>query len=64
MRSGYGEWVDTYEDTVEDAMDIELLERLESVDWRGEVADLGCGTGRTGAWLARAAASRRSTGST
>jgi len=53
VRSGYGEWVDSYEDTVQDAMDIELLERLESVDWSGEVADLGCGTGRTGAWLAQ-----------
>jgi SAM-dependent methyltransferase len=52
VRSGYGEWVDTYEQTVEDAMDIELLESLESVRWEGEVADLGCGTGRTGAWLA------------
>jgi SAM-dependent methyltransferase len=53
VRSGYGEWVDTYEQTVQDAMDIELLERLDSVDWAGEVADLGCGTGRTGAWLAQ-----------
>ena len=53
VRSGYGEWVDSYEDTVQDAMDIELLERLENVDWSGEVADLGCGTGRTGAWLAQ-----------
>jgi SAM-dependent methyltransferase len=52
VRSGYGEWVDTYEQTVQDAMDIELLERLDQVDWSGEVADLGCGTGRTGAWLA------------
>jgi SAM-dependent methyltransferase len=53
VRSGYGEWVETYEDTVKDAMDIELLERLERVDWAGEVADLGCGTGRTGAWLSQ-----------
>ena len=52
VRSGYGEWVGTYEQTVEDAMDIELLGSLESVRWAGEVADLGCGTGRTGAWLA------------
>jgi len=52
VRSGYAEWVDTYEQTVQDAMDIELLERLEEVDWAAEVADLGCGTGRTGAWLA------------
>ena len=51
MRSGYGEWVATYEQTVEDAMDIDLLEALESVTWSGEAADLGCGTGRTGAWL-------------
>ncbi|MEA2361665.1 MAG: hypothetical protein QOD71_810 [Thermoleophilaceae bacterium] len=51
VRSGYGEWVATYEQTVEDAMDIELLEALEHVSWSGEAADLGCGTGRTGAWL-------------
>ncbi len=51
VRSGYGEWVGTYEQTVEDAMDVALLDSLERVDWSGEVADLGCGTGRTGAWL-------------
>jgi SAM-dependent methyltransferase len=53
VRSGYGEWVATYEQTVEDAMDIELLEALESVAWSEleTAADLGCGTGRTGAWL-------------
>jgi SAM-dependent methyltransferase len=51
VRSGYGEWATTYEQTVEDAMDIELLEQLEQVSWSGEAADLGCGTGRTGAWL-------------
>jgi SAM-dependent methyltransferase len=53
VRSGYGEWVTTYEQTVEDAMDIHLLEVLREVPW-GRVeraADLGCGTGRTGAWL-------------
>ena len=34
-------------------MDVALLERL-AVDWGavGSAADLGCGTGRTGAWLA------------
>ena len=37
VRSGYGEWVTTYEQTVEDAMDIHLLEGLrergvESID--------------------------------
>jgi SAM-dependent methyltransferase len=52
-RAGYDRWAPTYEDTVEDAMDIALLERL-AVDWAsvGSAADLGCGTGRTGAWLA------------
>jgi SAM-dependent methyltransferase len=34
-------------------MDVALLERLD-VDWGsvGRAADLGCGTGRTGSWLA------------
>jgi SAM-dependent methyltransferase len=55
VRSGYAEWVPTYEQTVEDAMDIALLETLASVPWTslGSAADLGCGTGRTGAWLKR-----------
>ena len=53
VRSGYGEWVATYEQTVEDAMDIHLLESLDEVPWEDveRAADLGCGTGRTGAWL-------------
>src|SRR3954452_16948352 len=53
VRSGYGEWVSTYEQTVEDAMDIDLLQALREVQWGGveRAADLGCGTGRTGAWL-------------
>ena len=52
-REGYERWAATYEDTVEDAMDVALLERLR-VDWEaaGRAADLGCGTGRTGQWLA------------
>src|ERR1700760_998605 len=51
-REGYDRWARTYEDTVEDAMDIALLERV-AVDWAAveTAADLGCGTGRTGAWL-------------
>jgi SAM-dependent methyltransferase len=54
-RTGYGEWATTYERTVEDAMDVELLDRLESPPWATirVAADLGCGTGRTGAWLKR-----------
>ncbi len=53
VRAGYGAWVGTYEDTVQDAMDLALLERLETVAWSDarRVADLACGTGRTGAWL-------------
>jgi SAM-dependent methyltransferase len=53
VRSGYAEWVATYEDTVEDAMDVALLDRLASTPWASikTAVDLGCGTGRTGAWL-------------
>ena len=50
-RSGYREWAATYEDTVKDAMDLDLLDVID-VDWGGTVVDLGCGTGRTGEWLA------------
>lgn len=51
-RDGYGEWAATYERTVEDEMDLALLRRIASVRWAdAEVADLGCGTGRTGQWL-------------
>lgn len=54
-RTGYGQWVASYEDTVQDAMDVELLEALVRVPWEAvtTAADLGCGTGRTGAWLRR-----------
>lgn len=54
-RTGYGEWVATYEQTVENAMDIALLDALGTPDWptRSCAVDLGCGTGRTGLWLRR-----------
>jgi SAM-dependent methyltransferase len=53
VRTGYGEWVTTYERTVEDAMDIALLDDLTTPPWQSvrRAADLGCGTGRTGMWL-------------
>lgn len=53
VRTGYGGWVDTYEDTVADTMDIGLLEVLATPHWSEvtRAVDLGCGTGRTGAWL-------------
>jgi SAM-dependent methyltransferase len=55
VRAGYAEWTPTYEQTVQDAMDIALLDELTEPSW-GEVrraVDLGCGTGRTAAWLRR-----------
>jgi SAM-dependent methyltransferase len=53
VRTGYGEWVATYENTVQDTMDIALLDELSEVPWSsvGAAADLGCGTGRTGTWM-------------
>lgn len=52
-RTGYGQWVASYEDTVEDAMDLALLERLQIPNWSKvrRAVDLGCDTGRPGAWL-------------
>ena len=53
VREGYREWAETYEDVVQDEMDLRLLARLESVDWAAaaRVLELACGTGRIGAWL-------------
>jgi SAM-dependent methyltransferase len=53
VRTGYGEWVTTYEQTVQDVMDIALLDELTEVSWptARRAVDLGCGTGRTGTWL-------------
>jgi SAM-dependent methyltransferase len=53
VREGYREWAATYEDTVQDEMDLRLLSRLRSVRWAGvrRAVDLACGTGRTGLWL-------------
>jgi SAM-dependent methyltransferase len=47
VRCGYGQWVSTYDETLEDAMDIELLSALRDVPWRTieHAVDLGCGTG-------------------
>jgi SAM-dependent methyltransferase len=53
VQKGYGEWVKTYESSVEDEMDVRLLEGFSTVAWSqmGTVLDLACGTGRIGAWL-------------
>jgi SAM-dependent methyltransferase len=55
VREGYGEWARTYEQTVQDEMDLRLLDRLQTIDWAAsrQVLDLACGTGRIGAWLRR-----------
>lgn len=53
VREGYGEWAASYEDSVQDVMDLRLLNRIQSVAWDHiqEGADLACGTGRIGVWL-------------
>jgi SAM-dependent methyltransferase len=52
-EAGYDEWADTYEATVASGLDEALLPGLRSIAWSQmeAVADLACGTGRTGAWL-------------
>jgi SAM-dependent methyltransferase len=50
-RDGYGEWAATYDATVAEELDGPLLDRLDLELQGARVADLGCGTGRTGAWL-------------
>lgn len=54
VTEGYGEWAATYEDPVLELLDLRLLERLASVPWASvqRAADLACGTGRIGRWLA------------
>jgi SAM-dependent methyltransferase len=54
-QAGYDEWADTYEATVATGLDTALLPTLGAIPWRQmeTVADLACGTGRTGAWLKR-----------
>jgi SAM-dependent methyltransferase len=53
-RDGYAQWAASYEQTIKDDMDRVLLERISTIAWPSiaRAADLGCGTGRTGAWLA------------
>jgi len=50
---GYRIWSPSYEDTIKEDMDLWLLDRIGTVRWEEaeRAADLGCGTGRTGAWL-------------
>jgi SAM-dependent methyltransferase len=52
VTEGYREWAPTYDSTVDDRIDISLLEALETVPWRSvtKLLDLACGTGRIGVW--------------
>ena len=52
-EQGYGEWASTYEQVVQDAMDIRLFNWITSVTWQNaeQILDLACGTGRIGMWL-------------
>lgn len=53
VQQGYGEWSQTYEQVVQDEMDLRLLNQISTVDWAAQqtILDLACGTGRIGAWL-------------
>jgi len=53
VQAGYGEWSQTYEQVVQDEMDLRLFNKIQTVDWKaqGSILDLACGTGRIGAWL-------------
>jgi SAM-dependent methyltransferase len=55
VQEGYGAWAKTYEQEVLEDLDRPLLERIQRVVWERvrEAADLACGTGRMGAWLAQ-----------
>ena len=52
-REGYSEWSKTYEQIVQDVMDLRMFSWVQSVDWAkaSNVLDLACGTGRIGVWL-------------
>lgn len=60
VADGYAEWAATYDATVQDEMDIRLLDRVKSVRWAdcANSADLACGTGRIGRWLKARGAAR------
>src|SRR5215471_4137795 len=53
VQDGYKEWSDTYEQTVQDEMDLRLLAKIKYINWKEitKAIDFACGTGRIGAWL-------------
>jgi len=54
-RQGYAGWSRSYDAQMDGNLDLALLERVTGVDWAKirSAVDLGCGTGRIGAWLAQ-----------
>jgi SAM-dependent methyltransferase len=53
VQEGYKEWSETYEQTVQDEMDLRLLTRIKGIHWKEitRAIDFACGTGRIGVWL-------------
>jgi SAM-dependent methyltransferase len=53
VGAGYTAWAPFYDATMDDQLDLPLLNSLALVDWNAiaMAVDLGCGTGRIGAWL-------------
>src|SRR5215471_6642619 len=53
VQDGYKEWSDTYEQTVQDEMDLRLLAKIKDINWQEitKAVDFACGTGRIGVWL-------------
>src|SRR5438477_10545386 len=53
VKEGYKEWSTTYEQTVQDEMDLKLLSKIKSISWTQiqQGLDFACGTGRIGVWL-------------
>jgi trans-aconitate methyltransferase len=55
VREGYREWSRSYDQDVDEELDIDLLSRLSCFEWdrAARAVDLACGTGRIGVWLKR-----------
>jgi SAM-dependent methyltransferase len=53
VKEGYKQWADSYEQSVQNEMDIRLLSRIRSIKWDkiDHALDFACGTGRIGNWL-------------
>jgi len=53
VQRGYSEWSNFYDEALCEAFDVGLLAELETVKWPDvrRAADLGCGTGKIGAWM-------------